>query len=487
MNKSIFSLPVAILTAICFSTILPLPAQILSSEKEYDHCSNEKILNLGSNGIAVIGSDPFAKPAKDPTVLRYDSTANLIWEKTYKQPYGKGRFDMFVNSADGNDIYVLSLKTIEKKENGATDPALTWIDAKSGESKVKEFSATAFGYVYTMYANNKYLFVYTTSLPLYRTEIEKLPTKTKLYRFEKATMEMVLLEDEMDNPSKYARVFWQIFRVENDFVEAYVIKEATQHIALEIARFDNNGKKIKSGDIVFDLKETFARQGKSNMPLNAGISNGMYYDEKFGNSFSNDVVFIDPDLMLIYPLSACHFHFDPPSKSYYAYGICGHGEKQGMGTNSSDYSGFYIARIDQDFKLAGFKEHSNVELLKKDLRFNKVGPAGDRLIDATRTPTDPLVIFIGCNMVEYYFSIDPVNLSIKKPLKLKEHKDRLGYKFYHCNTFTSSLGKELYWVPEITKVNYAYVDDYVPTVRWQYVVLISEDDKKIKIFTSKME
>jgi hypothetical protein len=488
MKKS-FLLRLAILLGVCLSASITLPAQFSESENEYAHYSNEKILNLGSNGIAVIGSDPFAKLATDAVVLRFDSTAKLVWKKSYKQPYGTGRFDLFANSADGNDIYILSFETIEKKINGGSDPALTWIDAKTGESKTKEFPAEAFGYVYTMYANSKYLFVYTTSYPLYRREIEKNPTSTKLYRFEKATMEMVLLEDEMKDASPYTRVFWQVFRVENDFVEAYIIKEAAQHIVVGLARFNNDGKKIKSADIAFDLKETFPRQGNSYMPLNAGISNGMSYEERYSKPAPHDAVFIDPDLELIFPLSACQLHFDPLSKNYYAYGICGYDEKQGAGTYSSDYTGFYIARIDENYKLAEFKEHANVPLLEKDLRFSKAGPAGERTIDATRTPTDPLALYISGGLEkEYYFSIDPISLLIKKTMTLKMHKYKLEYSFYECNTFTSSLDKELYWVPDITKLDsFVYTKHYVPTARWQYVVLISDENKEIKVYTSRMQ
>lgn len=478
---------IAILFATCFIANDSLLSQISISENDYTYYSNEQILNLGSNGVAVIGSDPIAKVPMDATVLRFDSAAKKLWQKTYKQPYGGGSYDMFANSADGNDIYIISLKKIDEKEGGAEDVALTWIDAKSGESQVKEFPVPGFGYPYTLYANSKYLFVYTTSLSLNRTEIEKNPATTKLYRFEKATMKLVLLEDEMKDPSNYVRVFWQIFRVENDFVEAYVIKEATQHIALEIARFDNNGKKIKSAEVAFDLKETFPRQENSDMPLNAGIFNGQIYKKGFSGTVTHDVVFVDPNLLLVYPLASCHLHFDPVSENYFAFGLCGYDEKQN--DRGTDYSGFYIARIDEDFKLAAFKEHEEIRLLEDDLGFNKVGLVGSRCIDATRTPTDQLVIYIsGGNQKEFYFSMDPVNLSIKKSFLLKAHKYKQGYDGYLTNTFTSTLDKELYWDDEIVKLTYGlYQKFYVPTARWQYVVLLARHDGLVKVYTSKME
>ncbi|MEO5644129.1 MAG: hypothetical protein ABIQ40_04200 [Bacteroidia bacterium] len=485
MKKSFLSLRIFIFCATFFLAAVHLPAQG-TSEGDYTQYSNEEILNLGSNGVAVIGSGPFEKEPLDARVIRFDSTSKKLWEKIYKQPYGKGRYDLFANSADGNDIYILSLKQIDEDKNITDGVALTWIDAKSGESRVKEFPVTEFGYMYTIYANNKYLFVYTTSLPLYSKEIEKNPVKTKLYRFEKATMKMELLEDEMKSPSQYIRVFWQIFRVENDFAEGYVIKEATQHIELEIARFDNNGKKIKSADVSFDLKETFPRQENSDMPLNAGIFNGHIYKKGFSGTTSHDVVLVDPDLLFVYPLASCHFHFDPVSKNYYAYGLCGYEEQK---LRHSDYSGFYIARIDENFKLAAFKEHEEIELLEKDLGFKNVGVTGSRTIDATRTPTDQLVIYMsGGNQKEFYFSMDPVNLSIKKSQILKAHKYKQGYNGYLTNTFTSSLDKELYWDAEIVKLTYGFYEKfYVPTARWQYVVLVSGYEGLIKVYTSKME
>ncbi|MDQ3109260.1 MAG: hypothetical protein M3R17_05155 [Bacteroidota bacterium] len=355
---------------------------------------------------------------------------------------------MFANSADGNDIYILSFKAIEKKAKGGTDLAVKWIDSKSGESITKEFPGTGYGYIYTMYANNKYLFLYTTSLPLSRDEIEKEPVNTKLYRLEKKTMEMVLLEDEMKNASQFPRVFWQIFRVENDFYEAYIVKEAVQHIVIALARFDNNGKMIKSEDISFDLKQSFARQENSGIPLNAGINNGINYSEKYSDNLSHDYVYIDPLEILIYPLSSCHLHFDPVSKNYYAFGLCGNGEQK---TVATDYSGFYIARIDEDFKLGAFKEYAGNDLLEKDAVFRIHTKLGTRAIDASRTPTDQLVIMIRDLTTEFYFSIEPASLEIKKSMKLPPHKDHQEIFQHISNTFTCPLNKELYLEPELLK------------------------------------
>ncbi|MDQ3109261.1 MAG: hypothetical protein M3R17_05160 [Bacteroidota bacterium] len=78
MKKYFLSFKSFILCAIFFLTAVQLSSQE-TSEKEYKHRWNEKVLNLGKNGIAVIGSDPFGKPAIDPHVLKFDSTANLAW------------------------------------------------------------------------------------------------------------------------------------------------------------------------------------------------------------------------------------------------------------------------------------------------------------------------------------------------------------------------------------------------------------------------
>lgn len=440
-----------------------LRAQATSSEEPFTYCYNQTILDLGKNGIAVAGSEQKA----GATILRYDSTAKQLWSKTYPLPNLKSRKDVFASSADGKDIYALSMENI--RENGGTSSiAVLHVDAVTGEKNEKAYTMEHFGHILYMYANSNYLFVFTTYYLFVDPSVTKDP-KPKLYRFDRQTLEMKELDHEMKPPTAFGRVFWQVIRVEDDFVEAYVVKEATQHISLELARFDNEGKKIKTTEASFDLEKTFARQTNSHMPLAPGVTRDKY-QQNVAVSFgaTNSVIII-----MVYPMDACYLLYDPASQSYFAYGVCGPGEQKKAGTK---HTGIYVAKLDAGFKLLAFKEHADVAILGGDKKFYIHSAPDSRYISAYIGAPGHMMIWAG----EYALTVDMTDLVIKKSAEMGPVGNTSGNHMAAPDHLVSRK--------EVTgKVKQMAGLAYIATSTRQYALVYPFYGGNIKVFADKLE
>lgn len=386
-----------------------LPAQIVEEEVEYEDGYLTDLINLGENGIAV-----FKKVEKvGPQITRFGGDGKLLWNKTFTLPGKRTSKTCHASSVNGKDMYVLGFEKYNY-DGGGSNPALLCIDAVTGEFREKLYTEKDFGNVLSLWANSKYLFVFTTYYEMTLDAMEKKDPGVKVYRFDKETMEMKALSHEMGNASTFSRVFWQVIRVEEDFVEAYVVKEATQHVGLTIARFDNEGKKIKSTDVSFDLREMFCRQVNSSMELPNGVSR----DEHTQNclyEFNGG----DPKYTMIYPMTSCYMVFDPATQVYYAYGVCGPDEQRRLG---SKYSGFFVAKIDADHKLVVFKEHAEVKEFSADKKFFIHEPAYYHWVSANLRIDGKLILNFATRETGLRVIINPADCSVENASENpKEH------------------------------------------------------------------
>lgn len=388
-----------ILVILLFSSLLTVRAQLTTVNATMSNYSPE-VLNLGSNGLAVIGGNK--KEAQ--TVVRIDGEGKLLWQKDYTAFIGKSVFTMPASSASGNDIYILAFDAIDTK-GGGKNLWLTHIDSKTGESYDKKWTIEKFGHVLTMYANDKYLFVMATQHPMSEPKIEKEPG-LRLYRFDKITLEMNELQHEMNNPWPQPRVFWQVIRVENDFTEGYVVKAATgQSVTLALARFDNDGKKLFMKEVTMELKSSFTRDSNGDMPLGPGISRYMYKQNVLQLSYNGSGYSV-----MINPMTTCYLLYHPEAKSYFAYGYCGPGEQKKASTK---HTGIYVGKMDSTFTLVAFKEHQNVSEIASHKKISMNAASDTRMISGYVGPGNNLILEL--SPVEYlHLQITGDDLAINK-------------------------------------------------------------------------
>lgn len=441
-----------------------LHAQLNTATSDWLKLSENRVLDLGLNGIAVVGSDP----SIGANIARFDAGGAAMWTKNY--PLG-GTFCYFASNADGNDLYVLDFKK-EETNGGGKNQQLIRIDAATGTSVSKNYSEPDFGFVLSMYANKKYFFVCTTKYSLDDNRIEN-DHSVKLYRFDRQTLEMKSLDHQMSNASDDPRVFWQFIRVEDDFVEGYIVNEADQKVTLTLARFDNDGKKISTKETTLMLKTNMARQSNGMMPLAPGISRGTFGQNYAYLLGANDFISI-----MIYPMCSCYLQYDVFSKAYYAYGLCGPGEQKKIATR---YTGYYVAKMDTAFKQEAFKESASVPVLTGDNQFVMNTTVDKRYLSGYFTATGEFSLIIGTDTKSYQFYISEKDLITKFSGEMKES---------NYAVFGNKIGSSDHFLvndPDVTSKAKKSSIYYLATATRQYAVLIPSSGKEITVLSGKME
>lgn len=386
-----------------------LSAQIASTQVEFSMAFNARIINLGKNGIAIADVDESGQAV----IARIDDNATLLWKKNFSASGPGEKSCIFGSSADGKDLYLLRFDNIANK-GGGKNPSVTWINAVTGENKEKKFTQQGFGHVITLFANSKYLFIYTSQFSIDDNRIESEPG-LKLFRFDKQKMEMAELSaSEMNQFSGKARVFWQVARVEENYFEAYQVKEAGQHMVIAMARFDNEGKKTLSSDIAFDLKQGYSRQVNSNMPPAAGVNWDLFQQNYYWVLLENREL-----NALIYPTASCYLTYCPETGLYIAYGLIGPGEQKNAGTK---HTGIFAASIDTTFKLKTYREHNNIPELTSDKNFSLHDTPHGRYINGYAGTNGQFILSLSATQNGYLLTLSQSDLSLKQTLKVEEKR-----------------------------------------------------------------
>lgn len=445
MRKFLFSL--------LFLCPFAMNAQVATSTfEDYSFVYNYETFAIGENALGYLSWD------KDGLYLsKFDSTTKQVWEKEYPLTKKSSRRDYSAHDKTGKDIYVLSFDNVED-EGGGSGLSVTHIDAISGLSSTRSYPGEDYGHVLDQWCTSRYFFVRTTKYKLDDDKIEKDPGM-KLYRFDKKSLSMEKLEHEMGNASRYPRVFWNFVRYEEDFVEGYVVNEAGHKISLTLARFDNDGKKIKSATSLFELSgDNYTRQ----------ISMGKNTSYSYSTANANVTV-------LIYPSSSVKLMYCDDSKNYYAFGVCGPDEQQKIATV---YTGFFVARMDSAFGLATFKEHTNIPELDKDSKFRIHAAPDSRYINMSYIGDRELVIFVP----GHAFKIDQRTLAFKQPKADGEVVDtydgtRKIIKTDHYIGHDATVQKS-------NKQMTSYMT--VITHRWQFAFIQNYSSGKVQVFSAKL-
>ncbi len=400
---------IAILLMLGFSA--PTFAQVLSSDFTEAYKSGNTILPIAKSMIAHVRSDQDAI-----YVSTYDSSASMVWNKKYTSPWKPLNKYNYLANASGNAIWIISSNTPGGKK-AAKEFTVRKINSLTGESTEKTIPEASFGYVHSTWANDKYLFVLTTQVTMYDGDIA---TKAglKLIRIDAATLEMTQPEHEMDNGMPYGNVFWEMLRVENDFVEGYVVLSAGNAIALKFARFDNEGKLISSKETAFKLKaaDHFTRQihGYCSPGPGVGEPNHSYYSYSSGQNYA---------IELIYPLASVQVSYSAKTQTYWAVGVIGKGEQKKVAT---PYDGFFLGKLNADFGVAEYSEYIDQPLLDKDKNFKIHATPDGHHVQCYFDPLGNPVVGIGSESM-YYFIIDQSGLLVKNSYKAEqEHYQNAG-------------------------------------------------------------
>lgn len=373
-------------------------AQVKFSKFDATYIWNHAVFPVAKQRIAYVSAD-----MEGVYVSTYDTTSAIAWEKDYPLTKDRSRNNKFVASAKGEDLWVISYYT------GSRDPqecTVLWIDALTGESKSKTHAAEEFGYVYSTWANSKYFFVLTTKYEMTDKNISKEPTMN-LYRFDKSNLEMKKLEHDFDTPTAFEKVFWEIVRVEEEFVEGYAVSQAGSNIEVKFRRFDNNGKKVLTSAVAFAIKEEehFTRQihGYCTPGPGIGESNHNYYTYAGANA---DII------ELIYPTSSVQVAYCAKTSTYYLCGVIGPGEQAKLGTI---YDGIFLAKVNADHKLEAYKEYIDEPIMTKDKNFEVHESPANRYIKCLFDMNGNPFVDFGAETA-YRYLIDQGDLSLVKAL-----------------------------------------------------------------------
>lgn len=459
------------LTFLAIATLLfsgiKLSAQIQSVEVASDYLKAQRF-DLGKNGVVFMAnSNSLTNNNSLIQLVRLDTTGKLVWNKEIEYEE-KTAQHYCVASANGEDIYILNF--INFAEDG--DIVLTHVNAQSGEYTNKKYAGQPFGIILTMYANKDYLFV-LANLDGKTFYNDGKTSQMMLFRFKKSTLEMERLEKhQMLIGTKENNIFWQPIRVTDDFVEAYVVNEiGDKKISLMLAHFDNEGQIISTSKGEINLVEDFIRSSSSGIPMGPGISRGVI--------LSNQGT-VEGNVGTISPMAFCYLLYDPFSGHYFAYGVSGpkHKQKAGM----TEYSGFYIAEFDKDFKALAMKENIDQALLYNNPEFKTNGGS----IDAYITTKGKLMVHLCSYEDHYFYSVSTDNLTCDAGYK-KQIKAKIMYGIsMQLEVFSGNYiaSKEELLVNDKTleKADNPY---YIGTSRCQYVAYFKKD--KMIIYSKKMK
>lgn len=386
-------------------------AQVQSSDFTDTYKYTNVLLPIAKGRIARFGADD-----KAFYISTYDSSASEVWKKTYPNAKKAIRGINYLSSADGNDIWIISSYPDAGKK-GPKEFSVLCVDALTGESTSRTFPEQAFGYIHSTWANDKYLFITTTQVRMYDGDIA---TKAglRLFRIDATTLEMTQPEHEMDKGMPYGNVFWEMLRVENDFVEGYMVVTAGNAIGLKFARFDNDGKLISTKETAFRIKaaDHFTRQihGYCSPGPGVGEPNHSYYAYSAGQNIA---------IELIYPLASVQVSYCAKTQTYWAVGVIGKGEQKKVGT---PYDGFFLAKLNADFGVAEYSEYIDQPLLDKDKNFKIHATPDGHHVQCYFDPAGNPVVGIGSEAM-YYFVIDQSGLLVKTSYKAEqEHYQNVG-------------------------------------------------------------
>jgi hypothetical protein len=435
-----------------------LHAQIKEETMEFDSYTQTEYLDLGKNGLAIVDYNNMGQ-LDYCNITRIDTAGNLVYEKdvTFKNSM---RYTYHpVASANGNDIYVLVFKD-SKGKGGGQEIILLRFDAATGEVTQKEHDLEDFGHVLTMYANDKYFFAITTFEDIDVCRNEKCAPV--MYRFDRNTLDVKKLDSELTIESKDHTLYWQIIRVENDFVEGYIIASVDeQKISVALARFDNEGKKIKEKEGLITLKENFPRPANSMMQNAAGVK-----QEERTNviAFQNGVS--------ITVMAWCYMLYDPGTAGYYAYGISGPDEFRKLGPKQD---GFYVAKFDKDFKLETVKEHTNLPPLTESKRFFIHSTPETRYIEGYLGPQNQLILEMGAEDFHCVYSVAMKTLALGK---FATPDENITSPIIHCaapadlllaEKCNAKTGLQMFGYPRSTaRCQYYILANYKNTIRTIY-------------------
>lgn len=458
-----------ILSAIILTAVVPGMAQVKSTKFEGSYIANNKIMPIAKGRMAFASSD-----WEGVYISTYDSTSALVWEKDYTVPQERTRIDRFVSSANGNDIWVLSTYEEYLYTKPLKQIDVSWIDAISGDSKTKSFPFPEmdFGFVYSTWANSKYLFVMTTAHRIYNSEIANEPG-VRVYRFDKSTLAMTKLDHDMERPTKFTNVFWEVLRVEEEFVEAYVVTSAGRMIEIKFGRFDNNGKEVSVASSEFMIKEAdhFTRQvhGYCSPGPGIGESNHSYQMYSSGNGVT---------IELIYPMSSVQVAYCAKTQTYYATGMIGPEEQKRLATV---YDGFFLAKLNSKFEVEKYKEYIDVPVFESDRNFEiHAGPDGHH-IQCYFDPAGNPVVQMGSEK-SYLFTIDQSDLALTKSIEIEQE---------NYQTVGSVLNAGSNWlvadpIAEEEQGKYNMFGVLV-SGNWQYALKQNYNSGDITVFTKKVK
>ncbi|HEU4717677.1 MAG TPA: hypothetical protein VFU15_07580 [Bacteroidia bacterium] len=377
---------------------------IVRQDFDYDDWGTQP-LDLGKNGVLIEGhKGSYTRSGKSLLMARIDINGKLAWNKEIVIPNAKkSEIDYECASNDGNSIYVLSF-TEEKKKGGGQNPVITRVDT-SGNSTSKSIDVEDFGFVITMYANSKYLFVITAIKdPGWE---DKLGNDVyKLYRFSKNDLSIEDLGDnDLCSVAKDDETFWQVFRVNDDYMEAFKVLSTDDHaIAVELGRFDEKGKLTTSKDIDIKLEKSFTRWNNSGCDAFPGVMNWRPAFTTLAGG-PNGVVYTK----IRDGISRCHVIYDEINKCYLIFGITGPKAQVRIG---AVFNGFFIQEVGDDYTPGKMKEFSGFSDIDDDKLFNINSVPEGRYMDVYMSPGHHISVSLHGGKQPHSYYIDENELTL---------------------------------------------------------------------------
>lgn len=389
------------------------------TEIDYSWWSSGMIYDMGNKGVVIMGgTHPYASSSRSfslpqtGSIVRIDTNGKVLWNKNIPIPSEKksiGKF--FGTSSDGNDVYVLSFEKRSEK-NGYTGAILTHVDI-NGIAKSKRYDdhPETFGFVLMLYANSKYLFVMTSTYNYYDYKHEPNENQYQLYRFDKNTLEMKLLDDDLEKVNPTFTSAWQMIRVTDAGVTAYrVLASQDQTTTIELASFDNDGKKISyvSNDIKFTAfpRKTFCRP---NYP--AGICRG---DFTLNISVTGTQGMYET---VQEPEGWCNMIYDDMNDRYLAYGMIGPEQQKNTTSDmiaENLFTGFFVQEFSADFKPGKKVENTNLPDLLADKKIRHDNDIHERKLGFHLNPNGILLVNIHShNGGKHIYTVDATTFAIK--------------------------------------------------------------------------